>query len=228
MPTRLATMLERPEQTLNVVLLLVLVTQLTERHAARCAARGHRRHARRPHRHRAADRRSSSWSARSRPKTYAIQNTERAAMHVTPLLWFLTNLPPLRVLSRGLIGFANVVLPGKGLKQGPFITEEEIRTMADVAAEEDSIARRGAQAHPLDLRVRRHPRARGDAAAARHRGGGGRPHHRRGDRGRDRRRLLAPSRVRGRHRQHRGARVPQGPRPPRRAPARASTRCARR
>ena len=61
-------------------------------------------------------------------------------MQVTPLLWFLTNLPPLRVLSRGLIGVANVVLPGKGLKQGPFVTEEEIRTMADVAAEEEAIA----------------------------------------------------------------------------------------
>jgi putative hemolysin len=62
-------------------------------------------------------------------------------MRVTPLLWFLTHFAPLRVLSRGLIGVANVVLPGKGLKQGPYVTEEEIRTMADVAANEDAIAR---------------------------------------------------------------------------------------
>ena len=75
------------------------------------------------------------------PKTYAIQHTERAALRVTPLLWFLTNFPPLRWLSRGLIGIANVVLPGKGLKQGPFVTEEEIRTMADVAADEEAIER---------------------------------------------------------------------------------------
>jgi putative hemolysin len=60
---------------------------------------------------------------------------------VTPLLWFLTNFAPLRYLSSALIGVANVVLPGKGLKQGPFVTEEEIRTMADVAAEEDVIER---------------------------------------------------------------------------------------
>ena len=40
-----------------------------------------------------------------------------------------------------LIGVGNVVLPGKGLKQGPFVTEEEIRTMADVAASEDVIER---------------------------------------------------------------------------------------
>ena len=31
------------------------------------------------------------------------------------------------------------MLPGKGLKQGPFVTEEEIRTMADVAANEEVI-----------------------------------------------------------------------------------------
>ena len=60
---------------------------------------------------------------------------------VTPLLWVLSNFAPLRALSRGLIGVANVVLPGKGLKQGPFVTEEEIRTMADVAANEEVIER---------------------------------------------------------------------------------------
>ncbi len=73
------------------------------------------------------------------PKTYAIQHTERAALRVTPLLHFLSTFPPLRLLSRGLIGLANVVLPGRGLRQGPFVTEEEIRTMADVAAEEQAI-----------------------------------------------------------------------------------------
>ena len=36
---------------------------------------------------------------------------------------------------------ANVVLPGKGLKKGPYTTEEDIRTMADVAAEEEVIER---------------------------------------------------------------------------------------
>jgi CBS domain containing-hemolysin-like protein len=73
------------------------------------------------------------------PKTYALQHTERAALRVTPLLHFLTTFPPLRLISRALIGLANVVLPGRGLREGPFVTEEEIRTMADVAAEEQSI-----------------------------------------------------------------------------------------
>ena len=31
------------------------------------------------------------------------------------------------------------MLPGRGMKQGPFVTEEEIRTMADVAADEEAI-----------------------------------------------------------------------------------------
>jgi len=70
-----------------------------------------------------------------------VQHTERAALALTPMLWFLTNFAPLRWLSSLLIGVANVALPGKGLKQGPFVTEEEIRTMADVAANEDSIER---------------------------------------------------------------------------------------
>jgi putative hemolysin len=75
------------------------------------------------------------------PKTFAIQHTDRAVLLVAPILAFLTNFPPLRVLSRGLIGLANVVLPGRGLKEGPFVSEEEIRQMADVAADEEAIER---------------------------------------------------------------------------------------
>ena len=73
------------------------------------------------------------------PKTFAVQHAERAAMAVSGLLLFLTRFPPLRLLTRGFIGLANVVLPGKGLRGGPFVTEAEILTMADVAAQEASI-----------------------------------------------------------------------------------------
>jgi CBS domain containing-hemolysin-like protein len=73
------------------------------------------------------------------PKTYAIQHTDRAALWSSHFLYFVTNFPPLRVLTRGLIGLANVVMPGKGLKEGPFVTEEDLRTMADVAADEEAI-----------------------------------------------------------------------------------------
>jgi CBS domain containing-hemolysin-like protein len=137
---RLASMLEHPERTLNVVLLLLLVCQLTSATLIGVLL-------------------ESSAGALGvfigivlqiflffvvgevAPKTFAVQHTERAALAVTPMLWFLTNFAPLRLVSRGLIGAANVVLPGRGLKQGPFVTEEEIRTMADVAADEAVIER---------------------------------------------------------------------------------------
>ena len=44
-----------------------------------------------------------------------------------------------RLPTRALIGLANVLLPGRGLKQGPFVSEEEIRSMAQVGSEEGSI-----------------------------------------------------------------------------------------
>ena len=46
---------------------------------------------------------------------------------------------PLRLLSRGLIGLTNVLLPGKGLKRGPYTSEEELLAVADLAVEEDII-----------------------------------------------------------------------------------------
>ena len=73
------------------------------------------------------------------PKTFAVQHAERAAMAVSGLLTFVTRFAPFRILTRGFIGLANVVLPGKGLRGGPFVTEAEILTMADVAAQEASI-----------------------------------------------------------------------------------------
>jgi len=73
------------------------------------------------------------------PKTWAIQHTDRAALATAPFVALLIAFPPLRLLSRALIGLSNVILPGKGLKQGPFVSEEELLAMADVAAEEDVI-----------------------------------------------------------------------------------------
>src|SRR3954453_1077192 len=135
---RLAPMLERPEQTLNVVLLMVLVAQLTSATLIGVLLEGT----------------AGALGVvlgivlqivlffvigEVAPKTFAVQHTERAALALTPMLWFLSHFAPLRWLSSLLIGVANVVLPGKGLKSGPFVTEEEIRTMADVAADEDAI-----------------------------------------------------------------------------------------
>ena len=135
---KLASMLEHPERTINSLLLLVLVTQLTSAYLLGILL----------------DRQLGTLGivlglviqlvlffvvGEVVPKTYAILHTDRAALWSSHFLYFVTNFPPLRVLTRGLIGLANVVMPGKGLKEGPFVTEEDLRTMADVAAEEEAI-----------------------------------------------------------------------------------------
>ena len=73
------------------------------------------------------------------PKTWAIQHTDRAALAAARPVRFLAKLPPLRLLSRALIGLTNALLPGKGLKRGPYTSEEELLAVADLAVEEDII-----------------------------------------------------------------------------------------
>jgi putative hemolysin len=70
-------------------------------------------------------------------KTFAVLHTDRVALTLAPFVWFLGRL--LEIPTRFLIGLANVLLPGKGLKEGPFVSEEEIRSMAEVGHEEGSI-----------------------------------------------------------------------------------------
>ncbi|HZD73157.1 MAG TPA: DUF21 domain-containing protein, partial [Actinomycetota bacterium] len=71
------------------------------------------------------------------PKTYAVQHTDRAALRIAPLVWWLTRLPVLGPLTRLLIGIGNVITPGKGLKSGPFVSEDELRAMVDEAEREE-------------------------------------------------------------------------------------------
>ncbi|MDQ1394684.1 MAG: magnesium and cobalt exporter, family, partial [Acidimicrobiaceae bacterium] len=40
-----------------------------------------------------------------------------------------------------LIGLANIILPGKGIKQGPYVSEQELLAMADAAAQDSVIER---------------------------------------------------------------------------------------
>ncbi len=75
------------------------------------------------------------------PKTYAVQRPERSALLVAPVVHALVRFLPIRLVSRALIGLSNVIVPGKGLKEGPFVSEEELLAMADVAVEEDVIQR---------------------------------------------------------------------------------------
>ena len=138
--TRLARLLERPERTLNSLLLVILVCQLVSANLIGVLLEQNLG--------------TIGFVVgivveiavffvffEVVPKTFAIQHTDRAALLVAPILSFLTNFAPLRLLSRALIGLANIVLPGRGIKEGPFVTEEEIRQMADVAADEEAIER---------------------------------------------------------------------------------------
>jgi CBS domain containing-hemolysin-like protein len=77
-------------------------------------------------------------SVEAMSKTFAVLHSDRVALMLAPVVWLLGRL--LYWPTRGLIGLANVLLPGKGLEQGPFVSEESIRYMAEVGHEEGSIA----------------------------------------------------------------------------------------
>jgi CBS domain containing-hemolysin-like protein len=70
-------------------------------------------------------------------KTYGVLHSDRAALALAPVVWALGRI--LALPTRALIGLSNFLLPGKGLKQGPFVSEEEIRSMAEVGHEEGVI-----------------------------------------------------------------------------------------
>ncbi|MGH9182735.1 MAG: hemolysin family protein [Acidimicrobiales bacterium] len=135
---RLQRLLERREQVLNPVLLLVLVCHLTAATLVGLVA--------------------VSYLgplgialatvfevvvifvvAEAAPKSYALQHTERAALLVSPAVSLLARLAPVRLVTRALIGLANLLIPGKGRKEGPAVSEEELLAMADVAVESDVI-----------------------------------------------------------------------------------------
>ncbi len=77
--------------------------------------------------------------AEAAPKTWALQHPEAAALVAARPVRGLARLWPLRMLSRGLIGITNVLLPGTGLRQGPFVTEDELLALAEEAAESETI-----------------------------------------------------------------------------------------
>ena len=77
--------------------------------------------------------------AEAAPKTYALQHPERTAIAVAPVVGILAGFPPVRLATRLLIGLSNVVLPGKGRRGGPAVSEEDLLALADVAVEAGEI-----------------------------------------------------------------------------------------
>jgi CBS domain containing-hemolysin-like protein len=71
------------------------------------------------------------------PKTWAVQQTDRVALWVAPILVSINRF--FGPVASALVRLANLIMPGKGLPQGPLMTEDDIRAMAEVASEEESI-----------------------------------------------------------------------------------------
>jgi CBS domain containing-hemolysin-like protein len=134
----LAWLVSHPERFLNVVLLVVLVCQLVQATLTGILA----------------NQLFGAWGvavgtfinvvvvfvlAEAAPKTWAIQHPERSALLSARPIAALARFWPLRLLSQGLIGLTNVILPGKGLKEGPFVSEEELLAIVDAAVAEEVI-----------------------------------------------------------------------------------------
>ena len=77
--------------------------------------------------------------AETAPKTWAIQHTERAALGAARPVKWLADFAPLRGLAKFFIVITNVILPGKGLKEGPYVSEEELLAVAAEAHESAAI-----------------------------------------------------------------------------------------
>lgn len=133
---RLLRLVAHPEEFLNVVLLVVLVCQLVQATLVGLVA----------------DSLFGPWGlvlatfvnvvvvfvvAEAIPKTWAVQHTERASRLAAPVVWWMTRFWPFRLIAQALIGLTNVIIPGKGLKQGPFVSEQEILALADQAVTAD-------------------------------------------------------------------------------------------
>ncbi|MGB7051032.1 MAG: hemolysin family protein [Acidimicrobiales bacterium] len=72
------------------------------------------------------------------PKNWAVRHPERAALFSAPLVSALVAFWPIKMLSRGLIGLANLLMGGPGGDEPP-VSEAELLALADVAHEEDVI-----------------------------------------------------------------------------------------
>ena len=73
------------------------------------------------------------------PKTYAVIYPDRAALFAARPTLALSRFPPLQWIARGLIGLTNVIVRGKGLKKGPFVSEQELLGIVEAAADEGEI-----------------------------------------------------------------------------------------
>jgi CBS domain containing-hemolysin-like protein len=135
---RLVRILEEPEAVINPLRLVVLVVQLTE--TTLVAVLGTR---------------FLVWPllvacvaanivvvfvvAEAVPRTLGILRADRVALVLASPVQLLARFGPIRLLANILISITNVVVPGRGLRQGPFSSAQELIALADAAVEDDVI-----------------------------------------------------------------------------------------
>jgi putative hemolysin len=132
----LVRLVQRPEDFLNPVLLLVLISQLVTATLVGILA--------------------ERWFgalgvvfatvfevvvifvvAEALPKNWAVQNPERSALLLAPVVSAVVRFPPIRLLSRALIALADLLLGPRARRIG--VSESELLAMADVAMEDEAI-----------------------------------------------------------------------------------------
>ena len=77
--------------------------------------------------------------AESLPKTWALLHGDQGALITARPVFALVRFPPLAIISRALIGLTNIIVPGKGLREGPFVSEQELLGIVQHAAAEEVI-----------------------------------------------------------------------------------------
>src|SRR5215203_4466378 len=77
--------------------------------------------------------------AEAAPKTFGLLHPVLTALFVAPVVRVLVGSLPVRSVTRVLIFFANVLIPGHGRPAGPAASEEELLALADVAVEAGEI-----------------------------------------------------------------------------------------
>jgi len=132
----LVRLVDHPQSFLNPILLLVLVCQLVTATLVGILA----------------ERLFGAWGvaaatvfevvvifvmAEALPKNWAVYNPERSALFAAPLVAAVVGFPPVRVVSNGLIGLANLLVGPRQRRAG--VSESELLAMADVAMEEEVI-----------------------------------------------------------------------------------------
>jgi putative hemolysin len=135
----LSTLLEHPERFLNTILLSVLIVQTAQTSLATVVGVGLFGRVWGPIAAVLFNVVLTFIVAEAAPKTWALQHTERAALGTAPFVRALLAFPPLSLITKLFIVLSNVITPGKGIPEGPFVSEEELLATVDVATLDETI-----------------------------------------------------------------------------------------